>query len=66
MSQEEILFLPADPCPDVLEQDDGHVVNTSKDRDFSGSESPLSEEAGQNGHLTNHDFSPHEGNFFGY
>ncbi|KAL8542026.1 hypothetical protein ACS0TY_003039 [Phlomoides rotata] len=60
MSQEEIRFLPADPCPDVLDQEDGHVVNTSKERDFSGSESPLSIEAGQNGHLTNHDSSPHE------
>lgn len=66
MSQEEIRFLPAYPCTDVLELEDGHAVNTLKERDFSGSESPLSEEAGQNGHLTNHDSSPHEGNLFGY
>lgn len=65
MSQEEMRFLPADPCPDVPEQEDGHVVNTSKEGDVSESESPLSEEAGQNGHLTNHESSRVEGKIFG-
>ncbi|KAI3445240.1 hypothetical protein Pfo_001905 [Paulownia fortunei] len=61
MSQDEIRFLPADPCPDVPEkQDDRHVGSKSQLEDGSQSLSPLSEETGQNGHLTNHDSSPLE------
>ncbi|KAL1531521.1 protein RBL-like [Salvia divinorum] len=60
MSQGEIRFLPPDPCPDVPEMEDGLVVNTSKEGEISETESPLSEEAGQNGHLTNHESSPLE------
>ncbi|KAK4424754.1 protein RBL [Sesamum alatum] len=60
MSQDEIRFLPADPCQDVPEQQDGHVLSTSKLGHGSQSLSPLSEEAGQNGHLTNHESSPLE------
>lgn len=65
MSQEEIRFLPPDPCPDVPEMEDGLVMNTSKEEEISEAESPLSEEAGQNGHLTNHESSPLEGKIFG-
>ncbi|KAK6143316.1 hypothetical protein DH2020_023664 [Rehmannia glutinosa] len=61
MSQDEIRFLPADPSPDVLEPQDRHVVSISKQGNGSQSASPLSEEAGQNGHLTNHGSSPLEG-----
>ncbi|KAG8363762.1 hypothetical protein BUALT_Bualt19G0056100 [Buddleja alternifolia] len=60
MSQEEICFLPADPCPDVSEQQDRLVLSTSKMGDGSQSVSPLSDEAGQNGHLTNQESSPLE------
>ncbi|KAK6120844.1 hypothetical protein DH2020_045414 [Rehmannia glutinosa] len=60
MSQDEIRFLPADPSPDVLEPQDRHVVSISKQGNGSQSASPLSEEAGQNGHLTNHGSSPLE------
>ncbi|XP_047941515.1 protein RBL-like [Salvia hispanica] len=60
MSQDEIRFLPPDPCPDVPEMEDGLVVNTSKEGEISETESPFSEEAGQNGHLTNHESSPLE------
>ncbi|PIN01295.1 WD40 repeat protein [Handroanthus impetiginosus] len=60
MSQEEIRFLPPDPSPDIPEQQDRHVVSTSKLGDGSQSVSPISEEAGQNGHLTNHESSPLE------
>ncbi|KAG6390121.1 hypothetical protein SASPL_151603 [Salvia splendens] len=59
MSQGEIRFLPPDPCPDV-QMEDGLVVNTSKEGEISETESPLSEEAGQNGLLTNHESSPLE------
>ncbi|KAG6391891.1 hypothetical protein SASPL_149655 [Salvia splendens] len=57
MSQGEIRFLPPDPWPDVPEIEDGLVVNTSKEGEISETESPLSDEAGQNGHLTNHESS---------
>ncbi|CAA0831464.1 Protein RBL [Striga hermonthica] len=60
MSQDEIRFLSADPCADVVEQQDRHVVRISKQRDDSRSVSPFSEEAGQNGHLTNNESSPLE------
>ena len=65
MSQDEIRFLPPDPCPDVPEMEDGLVVNTSKEGEISETESPFSEEAGQNGHLTNHESSPLEGKLLG-
>ncbi|KAL0347936.1 UNVERIFIED_CONTAM: protein RBL [Sesamum angustifolium] len=60
MSQDEIRFLPADPSPDIPELQDVHVLSTSKLGHGSQSLSPLSEEAGQNGHLTNHESSPLE------
>ncbi|KAM7491131.1 hypothetical protein LguiA_034052 [Lonicera macranthoides] len=61
MSQEEICFLPVDPCPDVPEQQDKCVGSSSKlggDSNHSGS--PFSEEAGQNGLALNHASSPIE------
>ncbi|KAI9199165.1 hypothetical protein LWI28_028513 [Acer negundo] len=60
MSQEELCFLPAIPCPDVLEQQDKCVVSSSKLIDGNNSGSPLSEEAGQNGQAVNHASSPLE------
>ena len=62
MSQEEICFLPATPCPDVPEQQDKCVGSSSKLMDSNNSGSPLSEEAGQNGQAMNHASSPLEGN----
>ncbi|KAJ9170167.1 hypothetical protein P3X46_018295 [Hevea brasiliensis] len=59
MSQEELCFLPADPCPDVPEQQDKCVGSSSKlDSNHSGS--PPSEGAGQNGLAVNHASSPLE------
>lgn len=60
MSQEELCFLPAVPCPDVPEQQDKCVGSTSKLTDSNHSGSPLSEEAGQNGQAMNHASSPVE------
>lgn len=60
MSQEEICFLPADPCPDVPEQQDKCVGSTSKVGDSNHSGSPYSEEAGQNGQAMNHESGPVE------
>ncbi|TXG48334.1 hypothetical protein EZV62_027628 [Acer yangbiense] len=60
MSQEELCFLPAIPCPDVPEQQDKCVVSSSKLIDGNNSRSPLSEEAGQNGQAVNHASSPLE------
>ncbi|KAF2292106.1 hypothetical protein GH714_011769 [Hevea brasiliensis] len=51
MSQEELCFLPADPCPDVPEQQDKCVGSSSKLMDSNHSGSPPSEGAGQNGLL---------------
>ena len=62
VSQEELCFLPATPCPDVLEQQDKCVGSSSKLMDSNNSGSPLSEEAEQNGQATNHASSPLEGN----
>ncbi|CAK9186992.1 unnamed protein product [Ilex paraguariensis] len=62
MSQEETCFLPADPSPDIPEQQDKVVGSTSKLGDSNHSGSPLSEEAGQNGQAMNHVSSPVEGN----
>lgn len=61
MSQEELRFLPAIPCPDVPEQQDKCVGSSSKLMDANHSGSPLSEEAAQNGQATNHASSPLEG-----
>ena len=63
MSQEELCFLPAIPCPDVPEQQDKCVVSSSKLIDGNNSGSPLSEEAGQNGQAVNHSSSPLEGKY---
>lgn len=60
MSQEEICFLPATPCPDVPEQQDKCVGSSSKLMDSNNSGSPLSDEAGQNGQAMNHASSPLE------
>ncbi|KAL7157856.1 hypothetical protein ABFS83_02G104200 [Erythranthe nasuta] len=66
VSHDEIRFLPADPCPDVPEQqDDRLVLSNSQLVDGSLSLSPLSEEAGQNGHLSNHESSPFEDDMVG-
>ncbi|XP_050229294.1 protein RBL isoform X2 [Mercurialis annua] len=62
MSQEELCFLPAIPCPDVPEQQDKCVGSSSKLIDSNHSVSPLSEGAGQNGIAINHASSPLEGN----
>lgn len=66
MSQEEVRFLPPDPCPDVPGIEDGLVVSTPKEGEISETGSPLSEEAGQNGHLRNHESSPLEGMILGF
>ncbi|KAJ7949468.1 Retinoblastoma-binding protein 5 [Quillaja saponaria] len=64
MSQEELCFLPAIPSPDVPEQTDKCLENTSKLVDSNNSGSPLSEEAGLNGHVVNHVSNPLEDNSF--
>lgn len=61
MSQEELCFLPATPSRDPPEQQDKCVESSSKQMDSNNSGSPLSEEAGPNGHLMNHASSPLEG-----
>ncbi|KAJ7982483.1 Retinoblastoma-binding protein 5 [Quillaja saponaria] len=60
MSQEELCFLPAIPCPDEPEQPEKCLESFSKPVDTNNSGSPLSEEAGLNGHLENHVLSPLE------
>lgn len=62
MTQDELCFLPAVPCPDILEQQDKCVEISSKMINNNNSGSPLSEEAGVNGRTTNHASSPLEGN----
>lgn len=59
LSQEELRFLPADPFPDVSEQQEKHTASNSKLGDSKNSDSPLSEETG----AMNHDSSQIEGNF---
>ncbi|PPD74232.1 hypothetical protein GOBAR_DD28849 [Gossypium barbadense] len=49
MSQDELCFLPATPCPDDPQQQDKFVGSSSKLIDSNHSGSPLSEENGQNG-----------------
>lgn len=61
MSQEELCFLPAIPCPDASELQDNGIGNSVKLADSNHSASPLSAEAGQNGQAMNHDSSPVEG-----
>ncbi|KAI3941568.1 hypothetical protein MKW92_022133 [Papaver armeniacum] len=58
MSQEELCFLPAVPSPDVLDLQDKYVGSSSKMIDSNHSGSPLSDEAGQDGHGVNLDSSP--------
>uniref|UniRef100_A0A2P2QU15 Uncharacterized protein MANES_13G078700 n=1 Tax=Rhizophora mucronata TaxID=61149 RepID=A0A2P2QU15_RHIMU len=60
MSQEELCFLPAVPCPDVPEQQDKCLTSSSKLINSNHSGSPLSEEPAQNGQVTNHESSPLE------
>lgn len=54
LSQEELCFLPAIPCPDVPEQHYKHVGSSLKLANNNHSGSPLSEEAGQNDQAMNH------------
>lgn len=61
MSQEELCFLPAIPCPDVPEQQDKCMGSSSKLPDGSLSESPVSVEVEENGHIANNPSSPHDG-----
>ena len=63
-SQDELCFLPAIPCPDIVEQHDKCVEISSKMIDDDNSGSPLSEEAAVNGRTTNHASSPLEGNIY--
>lgn len=65
MSQGEVCFLPAIPCPDFPEQQEKCVGSSSKLMDSNQSGSPLSEEAGQNGQV-NHASSPLEGNIMNF
>lgn len=60
MSQEELCFLPAIPCPDVPERQGKCMGSSSKLMDRNHSGSPLSEEAMQNGQAANHASSPLE------
>nr|KYP55013.1 Retinoblastoma-binding protein 5 [Cajanus cajan] len=60
MSQEELCFLPATPTRDAPEQQEKGVETSSKLLDTNNTGSPLSEEAGPNGHITNHASSPLE------
>lgn len=60
MSQEELCFLPAMPCPDAPEQQDKSVGNSLKLVESNHSASPLSADAAQNGQA-NHESSPVEG-----
>lgn len=61
MSQEELCFLPAIPCPDVSEQQDKCVGSSLKLVDSNHSGSPLSEEGGQDRQVMDNAASP-EGN----
>lgn len=60
-SQDELCFLPAVPCPEAPEQQEKYFGSSSKIPDGNQSESPLSVEAGQNGHAANNASSPPEG-----
>ena len=62
MSQEELCYLPSTPSRDVPEQQEKCVESSSKLLDSNNTGSPLSEEAGPNGHMMNHASSPLEGN----
>lgn len=62
MSQDELCFLPAIPCPDASELQDNGIGNSVKLADSNHSASPLSAEAEQNGQAMNHDSSPVEDN----
>ncbi|KAI4328266.1 hypothetical protein L6164_020634 [Bauhinia variegata] len=53
MSQEELCFLPVTPTRDVPEQQDKGLESSSKLVESNNSASPLSEEAGPNGHVNN-------------
>lgn len=61
ISQEELCFLPADPCPDVSEQQEKRNGSTSKSGDIKNSDSPLSEETRGDGRAMNHDSNQTEG-----
>lgn len=60
MSQEELCFLVATPCPDPEQQDKG-VGNSLKLLESNHIASPLSADAAQNGLVMNHESSLLEG-----
>lgn len=61
MSQEELCFLPAIPCPDAPEPHDKSGGNSVKLVESNHSASPLSVDAVHNGHALTHESSPVEG-----
>lgn len=61
MSQEELCFIPAIPCPDASEQQDRCVGNSLKLVESNHSVSPLSTDVAQNGLAINHESSLIEG-----
>lgn len=61
MSQEELCFLPAFPCPDAPEQHDKNVGSSMKLVESNHSASSLSADAAQNGQAINHESSLVEG-----
>ncbi|XP_039028681.1 protein RBL-like [Hibiscus syriacus] len=60
MSQEELRFLSAVPCPDDPQQQEKCVGSSSKLIDSNHAGSPLSEENGQNGQAAHNASSPLE------
>lgn len=60
ISQDELCFLPADPSPDVPEQDK-HAGSSWKLGDSKNSDSPLSEDTAVDGRPINHDSNQIEG-----
>ncbi|XP_021720276.1 protein RBL-like [Chenopodium quinoa] len=61
LSQEELCFLPATPCPDAPEQQDISVGNSLKLVENNHSVSPLSADAALNGLAMNHESGHVEG-----
>lgn len=59
ISQEELSFLPADPCPDVFEKQ-----QEKRNSKLGGSNSPLSEETGGIDGMNQESSLLLEGNFF--
>nr|XP_043610934.1 protein RBL [Erigeron canadensis]XP_043610935.1 protein RBL [Erigeron canadensis] len=61
ISQEELYFLPADPCPDVSVHPEKHTESTTELGDCKNSDSPFSEETGIDAQGLNHDSNQIEG-----